>query len=75
MIEDNREKRKQENVKVKPKPTEACNHDSLTETDKTIIAEVTSAYEQTAVKVPIKEPVVSSLKKSSTRSNILIYTI
>lgn len=57
LIEDNREKRKQENVKVKPKPTEACNHDSLTETDKTIIAEVTSAYEQTAVKVPIKEPV------------------
>lgn len=57
LIEENREKRKQDNVKVKPKPTEACNHDSLTETDKTIITEVTSAYEQTAVKVPIKEPV------------------
>lgn len=46
-------------MKVKPKSTEACNHDTLTETDKTIIAEVTSAYEQTAVKVPIKEPIVS----------------
>ncbi|XP_011443300.3 thyroid hormone receptor beta-A [Magallana gigas] len=57
LIEENREKRKQDNVKVKPKPTEACNHDSLTETDKTIITEVTSAYEQTAVKVPLKEPV------------------
>lgn len=57
LIEENREKRKQDNVKVKPKPMEACNHDSLTETDKTIITEVTSAYEQTAVKVPIKEPV------------------
>lgn len=52
---------------------EACNHDSLTETDKTIITEVTSAYEQTAVKVPIKEPVVS--RKSSTLPNILIYTM
>lgn len=57
LIEENREKRKQDHVKVKPKPMEACNHDSLTETDKTIITEVTSAYEQTAVKVPIKEPV------------------
>lgn len=60
LIEENREKRKQETTKVKTKPIEGCNHDTLTETDKTIIAEVTSAYEQTVVKVPMKENAVSS---------------
>ncbi|XP_062619846.1 thyroid hormone receptor beta-like [Saccostrea cucullata] len=65
LIEDNRVKRKQETTKIKTKQTEGCNHDTLTDTDKTIIAEVTSAYEQTAVKVPIKEPMTQDGLPSS----------
>ena len=58
LIEDNREKRKQETAKVKTRP-DSCNHDALTDSDAEIIAEVTSAYEQTAVKVPNKDVTVS----------------
>ena len=51
LIEENRERRKQEAVKVKLKH-EQCYHDFLTEEDRSLIDDVVSAYEQTGVNAP-----------------------
>ncbi|XP_060076185.1 thyroid hormone receptor beta-like [Ylistrum balloti] len=53
LIEDNRDKRKSEAQKLKTK-ADLCPHDTLTENDKVLIAEVVNAYECSATKVQSK---------------------
>lgn len=58
LIEENRERRKQDNLKIKFKH-EQCYHDFLTDEDRSLIDDIVMAYETTGIKVTKTYTVVS----------------
>ena len=59
LIEENRERRKQETIKMKLKH-EQCYHDFLTEEDRSLIDDIVSAYEETGINAPKPWTLVSA---------------
>lgn len=53
LIEENRQKRKNDAVKKKQE-SEGSTSDVVTDTDRDLLHEITTAYENTAVKIPTR---------------------
>ena len=66
LIEENRERRKQESVKMKLKH-EQCYHDFLTDEDRGLIDDIVNAYEQTGVNTPKPWTLVSVTTLTQTK--------
>ena len=60
LIEENRERRRNETVRAKMRHDQ-CYHDYLTEEDRNMIADVVTAYEQTAISATNSYALVSRL--------------
>ncbi len=58
LIEDNRERRRQETMRMKIKH-DNCYHEFLTDEDQSLIGDIMSAYELTAVKITKTYNIVS----------------
>ena len=60
LIEDNRERRRSEQVRTKLKHEECSHeHDSITDDDRNLIDDIVSAYEQTSIKISKTYTIVS----------------
>ena len=59
LIEDNRERRREEQVQCKVRPDAYQNDDEMTDEDKRLVISIANAYEQTSVKVTKTYAIVS----------------